>query len=195
MTQAEARKLFERTGAVRDGHFELRSGRHTLRYVDFGELDRFLRSFSLQIGRGLADLVRRAEFEYDAVLAPAGDAEILAPAVGAFYVPHRPSVSARKLPDGSFILDEAAVQVVSGKLVLLVDDVVTSGGSFERLTAAVQAAGGVVAGRAAVWRRSPRADAICLIDEEIADFVSGVETCPACRQGRPLDIIPSHEAA
>ena len=47
-------------------------------------------------------------------------------------------------------LDEAEAQMISGKRVLIVDDVISTGESLKAMEALVKKAGGIVAGKAAI---------------------------------------------
>src|SRR5260221_8847543 len=67
-TREELLKLFERAGAVRHGHFELSSGRHSGTYVQCALVLQYPR-FAEKLGQALAALFSDARI--DAVVSPA----------------------------------------------------------------------------------------------------------------------------
>jgi len=68
LTQEELLRLFETAGAIRHGHFELSSGRHSGTYVQCALVLQYPR-FAEKLGQALAGLFSDARI--DAVVSPA----------------------------------------------------------------------------------------------------------------------------
>jgi orotate phosphoribosyltransferase len=147
MTQDEAVALLKRSGALLEGHFKLASGLHSDRYV---EKFRLLENPELtaEMMAGLAERVRG--YEVDVVVGPVTGGVILSYEMArqlgtlAFFT--------EKTADGGMELRRGFD--VRGKRVLLVEDVVTTGGSVLKSAEAVRAAGGDVAAFAVLVDRS-----------------------------------------
>src|SRR5438128_7610155 len=120
MTAEEARRLFERHGAILSGHFLLSSGRHSDRYV---EKARVLEhpEVAMALSREIASWYPRI----DVVVAPAVGAIALGFAV-ALAAGARSLFAERE--DGLMQLRRGFL-VEPGERVLVVEDVVTTGAS------------------------------------------------------------------
>lgn len=91
-----------------------------------------------------------------------------------------------------FMIARDQARFVNGKRVLIIEDVVTSGGSIAATARAVEAAGGVVVAGAALWNRggvsSQKAGVpllFAVVDEPLEDFAP--EDCPLCAAGVPVN--------
>lgn len=180
--QQAARYLAE-TGAVLEGHFRLSSGLHSDRYVEkFRLLER------PAVAEALVRLLAIECWE----MRPAA---VVGPATGGILLAYE---LARQMGVGRAFFTERAggkmqlrrgFALSAGEPVLLVEDVVTTGGSLMEAAGAVQEAGGRVIG------------ACCLIDRSGGRFEPpfpfrplvrlSLETwteadCPLCRRGIPL---------
>jgi len=126
--------------AIRDGHFVLTSGRHSGRYV---QCARFLEDPALttQLAQTAVDRLS-SDLDIDLVAAPAVGGLIIgfavAQALGVRFI-----FSERE--NGSMVF-RRAFEVPSGARVLVVEDVVTTGGSVGEVIDLVRAAGGTVVG-------------------------------------------------
>jgi orotate phosphoribosyltransferase len=136
--------LFHEAGALREGHFQLKSGRHGDRYVEKFQVLQFPAAVSELCGY-IAARVRGPEGErlVDVVAGPTTGGVILA-----FEV-------ARQLGVRGIFAEEAAgpdgiarrefrrgFQIRRGERVLLVDDILTTGGSLAATVRPVESAGG-----------------------------------------------------
>jgi orotate phosphoribosyltransferase len=146
LTTEEVRSEFEDAGAILCGHFQLTSGRHSDTYV---QCARVLEDSALTT-RLAAELARMFEEErVDLVAAPAVGGVVIgfavAQALGAPLV-----FSERE--DGRMTF-RRGFRVPAGAHVLVVEDVVTTGGSVAEVVDLVRAAGAEVAGVAALIDR------------------------------------------
>ncbi|PKQ17246.1 MAG: orotate phosphoribosyltransferase [Actinobacteria bacterium HGW-Actinobacteria-7] len=126
--------------ALRTGHFVLTSGRHSDSYV---QCARILEDPALttRLARSVVDRLP-ADLQVDMVAAPAVGGLIIgfavAQALGVRFI-----FSEREAGSMAF---RRSFEVPSGARVLVVEDVVTTGGSVAEVIKLVRAAGGVVAG-------------------------------------------------
>jgi len=177
----DVRALLEETGALLTGHFELSSGRHSDVYVQKQRVFEHPEATSA-IGEAMAEQWR-----------PAGPTVVVAPAVGAITLGF---ATARALgvrflfterADGRMHLRRGQALDPSDQ-VLVVEDVVTTGGSAAEVVEAVRATGARVIGVAAMVDRSNAPSsltftALLAIDADDWDPAD----CPLCRDARPLE--------
>ena len=183
MNPGEALEIMERHGAVQRGHFRLTSGRHSDLYVQkFRVLEhsRLAQDFGDEIARSFAG-------EFDVVASPAVGALILgfttSLAAGARFI-------FTERVDGSMAL-RRGFRIVPGERVLVVEDVVTTGGSVQEVVALVGAAGGELAGVGALVDRTNRNDAVnfgapfrSLVRLDASSWPA--DECPLCLRHEPL---------
>jgi len=130
-----ALSLLEEAGAiVRDQHFLYTSGRHGKHYINKDAIypDTAL---TQKVIEALASLVSSVEF--DAVLAPAVGAILLGHGVAKeiSLVRKTPilSVYAEQTPEKSFVIKRGYDKLISGKKVLIVEDILTTGSSVKKV--------------------------------------------------------------
>lgn len=147
MTNDEALRLFRETGALLEGHFVLRSGRHSRQF--------FQCALALQqmpvverFGAALADRLRGF-----------GAATVISPAMGGLVIGQEVArqlglrfIFAEK-EEGKLVL-RRGFRITSGERLLVVEDVVTQGGRVRETMDIVRANGGVVAAVGMVVDRS-----------------------------------------
>ncbi|MGH2403017.1 MAG: orotate phosphoribosyltransferase, partial [bacterium] len=119
---------------------------------------------------------------------------VVGPALGGIVVAHevaralgRRAIFAERV-DGVMRL-RRGFAVAPGERALVVEDVVTTGGSVEEVAALVRASGGQIAGFAALVDRSAgrahlSAPFAALITLDLPVFPA--EACPLCKQGEPV---------
>ena len=182
--------LFTSTGALLTGHFQLTSGLHSRQYLQCALVLQDPRNAE-KIGRLLADKFKGVHVDV-----------VVAPAIGGVLVAHE---TARALGVRSLFTErEAGVMtlrrgftITPGERVLVVEDVVTTGGSTRETMEAVSRAGGIVVGAGSLVDRSggevdlgvPRRALLTL-------YVPAYDPadCPLCRQGEPA-VKPGSRAA
>jgi len=174
--------LFKQTGALLEGHFQLTSGLHSSLYLQCALVLQHPEHADF-IGRALA-----ARFRDDRVDA------VVAPAIGGIIVAHETAraIRARAL----FAEREAGVMTLRrgfrlsrGERVLVVEDVVTTGGSTRETIQAVIDADGVVVGAGSIVDRSNGAVDVgvrrqALLSLDVTAYQP--EDCPLCKEGIPI---------
>lgn len=172
-------EIFQQTGALLEGHFQLSSGLHSPRYLQCALVLQYP-EHSEWIGRALA-----ANFSGDQIDA------VVAPAVGGIIVAHE---TARALGVRAIFTErEAGVMTLrrgfslnSDEMVLVVEDVITTGGSTRETIDAVTRAGGRVVGAGSIVDRSDgkvdlgmHRSALMTLDVPSYEPAQ----CPLCQQG------------
>jgi orotate phosphoribosyltransferase len=187
---ATVEEMFEAAGALRRGHFALKSGRHSDRYLEkFAVLQ--YPTLAVEIGRRLAD-----------ALAPHDPTLVVGPTTGGVLLAFE---TARHLEDrlGHTVRGIFAEPVGPGERALrrgwpvsgddrivLVDDILTSGASVRETVAAVAAAGGRAMAASVIVDRSTSAVDVgvplsALARIEIDSW--GAHDCPLCADGMALE--------
>lgn len=168
------------TGALRTGHFLLASGRHS---------DQYFEKFELLSRPRATEAVCREVATY---AANADIASVAGPSTGgmllAFEVGRQlglPAAYAERATSGSGRAFRRGHTPAPGERVLLVDDVLTTGGSVRETLVALDALGARVAGIAVLIDRSDNGidfgvPLFSLLRAPIATFQP--EHCPLCRQ-------------
>jgi orotate phosphoribosyltransferase len=206
-TRTEA--LFRRSGALRDGHFLLKSGRHS---------DAYLEKFAV-----LSDPAATSELcafwaarHRDADGAPRVDL-VAGPTTGGVILAFEtgrqlgtPAIFAEevKAGDGPARREfRRGFRIEPGQRVLLVDDILTTGGSLLAMLPAVEAMGGEVIECAVLVDRSggklsltsPASGRVyplrALWALDLPTYEAGPATCPRCADGVPLHAPGSTGAA
>lgn len=181
-TQEMTREILTRLGALKQGHFRLTSGLHSDRYMQCAALFQFPKE-SEQLCAALAE--KFAGQKIDLVAGPALGGIIMAYEVArALGVPN--IFSERE--DGKMTF-RRGFRVEAGQKVLVVEDVVTTGGSVKEVIGLVRAAGGEVVGVGSVVDRSGgKADFgvpfHALMKLEATNWKE--EDCPLCKEGMPI---------
>lgn len=191
-------QLLKDTGCVMQNlHMVLKSGRHTSSYVNLDPA--FSRSDIMQIlGWRIANDFR-FDHPIDIVAAPATGGISLA-----VYTSlnirnglsnHPAAIWADKVEEG-FVLERGFAKAVSGKQVLAVEDMLTTGSSLREVITLVKTAGGNVMGAACVCNRgevtahdlgSPYLASLCQgrdLGVDLKTFEPG--NCPMCAAREPI---------
>lgn len=186
MEQERVISLFEETGALLSGHFELRSGLHSDRFFQCALLLQYPR-VAASLCEALVDTLRvRPEMiEVDTVIAPA---------LGGISVGHEIA----RLLGKRFIfvekndrkeLELRRFTIEKGERFLVAEDVITRGGRVQETVDLVDQHGGVVCGIGVLVDRSGgkavfRDPLSSLLEMEPVTWPP--ESCPLCKQGVPL---------
>jgi len=176
-------RAFEERGALLSGHFLLSSGLHSPRYL---QCARVLMDpgFATRLGAALAARLRGA-------LAGASPDAVIAPALGGVLVAHEVAraLGCRGLfserQDGAMTL-RRGFTLAAGEAVVVVEDVITTGGSTREVMDAVDARGArVMAVGSLVDRSAGRVDLGVPRESLLALEVPTYEAaaCPLCAAG------------
>src|SRR5436190_24361411 len=185
MTRDEVLDLFRRSGALLEGHFRLTSGLHSPGYLQCA-LVLSQPDSAEALGRELAGRVRD-------VRATA----VLSPAIGGIVIGHEVgrALGVRALfaerQDGQLTL-RRGFTLSERDRVLVVEDVLTTGGSTRETMDVARAAGAQIVGAASIVNRSGGPGNGVKFDvplESLLDYTLPTyepDKCPLCAQGLPV---------
>ncbi len=191
MTEAEVRQLLVDTKAVLEGHFLLTSGLHSPLYVEkFNVLQH--PEYTETLCRELA--ARFADKKVETVMGPMTGGILLAHEVGKALGTRAIFTEREK---GVMTL-RRGFRIEPGERVLIVEDIVTTGGSVQEVVNVVKQAGGVIVGVGLLVDRSggtaefgvPKEDVQALLHLTVPTYRS--DDCPLCRDGVPMTERGSH---
>jgi len=185
MTRDEILDLFRRSGALLEGHFRLTSGLHSSGYLQCALVLSQPESAEA-LGRALADRIRHVR--PTVVLSPAIGGIVIGQEVGR-ALGNRALFAERQ--DGQLML-RRGFMLSERDRVLVVEDVLTTGGSTRETMEVAKAAGAQVVGAASIVDRTPsgsaRADLgvpfASLLQIDLPTYESSA--CPLCAQGLPV---------
>ena len=180
-------QLFERAGAIRKGHFELTSGRHSDTYLQCALVLQYP-EFAEQLGRALA--AKFSDLAVDCVASPALGGVIIGHEVARALPPRadgKPmrAIFAERDAGGTLVL-RRGFQVAKGERVLVIEDVWTTGGSTRETIRVIAEAGGLVIAAGALIDRSGGEIKLPVRTEALVGFKIesyDVSECPLCRSG------------
>jgi orotate phosphoribosyltransferase len=172
---------FKKTGALLEGHFQLTSGLHSTVYLQCALVLQFPEKAE-SFGRAIAQK-----------FATAGIKLVAAPAIGGLVIGHEVAraLGARFIwteREGGEMTLRRGFTVSPGERTLVVEDVITTGGSTRETIEALQNAGAEVVGAASIIDRSggdvevgvPRVALVTLRVKSVEP-----EICDACELGEP----------
>ncbi|MDA7921532.1 orotate phosphoribosyltransferase [Verrucomicrobiales bacterium] len=154
----ETIKLLKDYGAVEQGHFVLASGKHSNFYVKKGKLVQH--PFELQAMIEQRVEAMRELGQIDVVLSPAMGGVPVGQQVG--LAVHARTIYAERNPETNELELKRGFEIKPGERLLLVEDVITTGGTLLELTDFIQSQGGEVAGVFVVVNRSGK--------DKVADY-------------------------
>ncbi|MGI6686086.1 MAG: orotate phosphoribosyltransferase [Bacillota bacterium] len=179
LSQDQALDLFRKSGALLEGHFLLTSGRHSDRYVQCAQVLKYPEYTSL-LCEEIASRFKEEKIDL-----------VVGPAMGGILVAYE---TARHLgvpnlfterENGKMTL-RRGFTIQPGQRILVVEDVVTTGGSVQEVIDLVSSFGAEVAGVGVLVDRSGgkvsfgvRKEAVITMEVPSWDK----ETCPLCKEG------------
>lgn len=172
-------EILEKTGVLQTGHFLLTSGKHSNKYMQCAKIFQHP-EISAQISKDLAE--KFEGYEVDIVIGPAVGGIILA-----YEVARQMEVRAlfAERENGKMTL-RRGFEIKAGSRVLVVEDVITTGGSVREVVELVREVGAEVVGVAGVVDRSGGKNLFDVpfksaIKVDIETFEP--EECPLCKAG------------
>jgi orotate phosphoribosyltransferase len=182
MDETDLLTMFRRSGALHEGHFRLSSGLHSPGYLQCALVLQHP-SDAEALGRALGERVH--------TLRPTA---VLAPALGGIVIGHEVAraLGVRALfaerQDGTLCL-RRGFTLSPGEAVLVVEDVVTTGGSTRETMQVAREAGAEVVGACAIVDRSGGRNTLdvpfaALLPMDLPTYAEAA--CPLCAQGVPI---------
>jgi orotate phosphoribosyltransferase len=182
MTEAEVLTMFRRSGALLEGHFRLSSGLHSPGYLQCALVLQHPREAET-LGAALGAIVR-----------PLGAQTVLSPAMGGIVIGQEVgrALGVRAIfaerQDGALML-RRGFALDRGEKVIVVEDVVTTGGSTRETMDVAREAGAIVVGACAIVDRSGGKQGLdvpfrALLPMEVTTYQA--DACPLCQQGIPV---------
>lgn len=183
MTEAEVKELFIKTNAIMEGHFLLTSGLHSPMYVEkFNVLQHPV--YTQQLCEALAE--KFADEKIETVVGPVTGGILLAHEVGK-ALGTRAIFTERENGKMTF---RRGFKLAAGERVLIVEDIVTTGGSIKEVIEAVKEQGGIPVGIGMLVDRSggkASFDGIpykALLHLDVTTYQP--DNCPLCQAGQPM---------
>ena len=182
VTKDRALEVLKEAGVLLEGHFLLTSGRHSEKYLQCAKIFQYTK-YSEELCKSLAEQFVGAGVEV-----------VIGPAIGAIQMTYEVSrhlgvknIFAER-EDGKMTL-RRGFTIEPGQKVLVVEDVVTTGGSVREVIDIVKEMGGDVVGLGVIVDRTggkidfgvPLASVVSI---EVESFEK--DDCPLCKKGIPL---------
>ncbi len=179
MNREQILDIFRETGVMLEGHFLLTSGRHSDKYMQCAKLFQNA-AVSERFAKALADKFTGIDL-------------VAGPAIGGIILAYEvsrqmgvPNVFAER-ESGAMAL-RRGFSIPEGARVLVVEDVVTTGGSVKEVIALINSLGGNVVGVGSVVDRSNGTVDFgvpfeAVLSMEVVSYPP--EDCPLCKQGLP----------
>ena len=174
--------LFRKSGALLEGHFRLSSGLHSDKYLQSALVLQYP-EFASILGEGIAERTRHLD-----------PTVVLSPALGGIVIGQETgrALGVRAIfaerQEGKLTL-RRGFSLSPADRVLVVEDVITTGGSTRETIDVAAAAGGTVVGASAIINRGRSETTIglpfyALVNMEVPVYQP--ETCPLCAKGDPV---------
>lgn len=180
MTQEEALEIYRSTGAILHGHFRLTSGRHSDTYMQSAKIFVNVEA-SEKLCKGLAEKLQGIKVDM-----------VVSPAIGGILMGYEiarqlkvPNIFAER--ENGEMTFRRGFSVPEGANVLVVEDVVTTGGSVKEVVELVKNSGANVTAVASIVDRSNgKVDFgvkyVNLISMDVVSYEP--EECPLCKEGK-----------
>jgi orotate phosphoribosyltransferase len=181
-------EMFEKTGAYLRGHFLLTSGLHSGEYLQCAKVLAYP-AYAEHLGQELAENVR-------SLMPHIAFASVVSPAIGGIVIGHevaralhaRALFTERDSASNEMTL-RRGFEVAPGEPVVVIEDVITTGGSTKDVIRVLEASGAHVLAAGSIIDRSngrvdlglPRAAL-----ETLNPLTYDPNDCPLCREGIPV---------
>jgi len=182
MNKNEILDIFKKTGVMQEGHFKLTSGRHSDKYMQCAKL--FIDpKISAMMSKELADKFKNDKI--DLVIGPAIGGIILSYEVARQL--EKPNIFAER--ENGVMTFRRGFNLEKDMNVLIVEDVVTTGGSVKEVVSLAQSLGANVVGVGCIVDRSNgNTDFGVKFEAVLSMEVISYEPdeCPICKTGAPI---------
>jgi orotate phosphoribosyltransferase len=174
--------LFRRLGALLEGHFQLSSGLHSPGYLQCALVLQHP-EHAAALGSAIGELVE-----------PLRPATVLSPALGGIVIGHEVAraLGARAIfaeREDAVLTLRRGFTLADAERVLVVEDVLTTGGSTRETIQVARAMGAQVVGAAAIIDRSAGRAGLDVPLRALVRYALPTyepERCPLCAEGRPI---------
>jgi len=175
-------EIFRKTNALLSGHFKLSSGLHSREYLQCALVLQHP-EHARSLGQALAE-----RFKDDGITL------VIGPAVGGIIIAHEVAQALgvrcvfTERVDGKMVL-RRGFSIDPDEKVIVVEDVITTGGSTKEVIDVARVLGGEIVGVGAIIDRSSgEAEFDCKFEslEKITVRVFTQEDCPLCKKGVPV---------
>ena len=186
ITREEALQAFIDSGALMKGHFKLTSGRHSNQYMQCAQLLQYPELTEKVVGN-IAEQFKNDDIDL-----------FIGPAMGGIIVAYevakqlgKPGIFTER-DNGRMVL-RRGFAIQPGQRVLVVEDVITTGGSVKEVIEVVESNGGILAGAAVLVDRSGGqvdfgVKQVAVLTLDIASWEA--DECPLCKEGKSEAIKP-----
>ena len=190
MTNQQVTDILKEAGVILEGHFLLTSGRHSDKYLQCAKIflnNKYSEPLCMELAKAYSST------KIDVVIGPALGAVLMAYEMGrCLGVPNLFTERA----DGKMCL-RRGFELKPGEKVLVVEDVVTTGGSVREVIEIVKASGAEVVGVGAIVDRTGGemdfgTDFKSVISMKVESYAP--ESCPICKQTGSEPVKPGSRA-
>jgi len=150
-------ELLKKGNVILEGHFKLRSGRHSNLYINKDSIYKNYHLFFTTISE-MAHKILHSGVTFDIMTGPAIAGAILAAPLSikmrkTFVYPEKTIVD---YPTNKTIMEfrRGYDKELDKKRVFIIEDIITTGGSVEKTNKAIRDNGGIVVGVISIWNRS-----------------------------------------
>jgi orotate phosphoribosyltransferase len=180
--------LYEQTGAYLRGHFRLTSGLHSGEYLQSAKVlahPQHAESLGRLLAEQISPMMGGESVDF-----------VVAPAMGGLIIGHEvaralgvPFLFTEREADSGRMTLRRGFEIVPGQRTVVIEDVITTGGSTKEVINLVHAAGArALAAGSIIDRSNGRADVgvprVALEQLEVVTYDPAV--CPLCREGLPV---------
>ena len=182
MNKDKVLEIFRSTGGLLDGHFLLTSGLHSPQYFQCAKVLQYPQHADTLCGEIASHF---SDKDIDVVIAPAVGGITVAQEIGR-HLGTRIIFAER---EGGDMTLRRGFELAQGEKVLVVEDVVTTGGSVREVMDIVRQAGAEILGLGLIVDRSGGkaqfdVDMFSIMQMDVVTYQPDV--CPLCEQGLPL---------
>lgn len=182
MSEARVLEIFEKSGVLLEGHFKLTSGKHSRRYMQIAQVLQYPR-YNVELCGYLVEPYLNQGIEL-----------VVGPAMGGIIIAYE---AGKQLGCSAFFAEREegkmairrGFKISKGQKVLVVEDVITTGGSVKEVIDLILQEGAQVVGAASfVDRSGGKADLGVPLTSLVSVTIETYEPehCPLCAEGVPL---------
>jgi orotate phosphoribosyltransferase len=180
-------ELFRSTGAYLQGHFKLTSGLHSSEYLQSALVLQHPAAAE-KLGRLLAEAIQK--------ITPEKVGVVVSPALGGLIIGHEVAralgtrfIFLERAPGNTEMQLRRGFSIAEGEVVVVIEDVITTGGTTHDVIEILRAAGAnVVTAGSIIDRSGGQADVsvprVALVTMHVAAHYP--DACPLCTQGIPV---------